>query len=156
MQTENISVPSSIKGIEFDRIGTSLVVNSNDRCIRVYAVDELVYYARAVPECANALSEPHEASISSKTAYYSPRTFLRLEHRFQDLVNRTPWNAVKFSNDAEYVVGGAGHKAAHQIYVWDRANGSLAKILEGPKDCLDDLDVGSVLIRFNVPIRSLS
>jgi COMPASS component SWD1 len=68
-------------------------------------------------------------------------TYLTLMHRFQDLVNRTPWNTLRFSNDGEFVIGGAGHKAAHQIYLWDNTTGSLSKILEGPKDPLEDLDV---------------
>ena len=32
-------------------------------------------------------------------------------------------------------------KAAHDIYVWERAMGSLIKILEGPKEELTDIDV---------------
>lgn len=32
-------------------------------------------------------------------------------------------------------------KAAHDIYVWERAVGSLIKILEGPKEELIDVDV---------------
>lgn len=36
---------------------------------------------------------------------------------------------------------GAGHKASHNIYMWDRDSGGLVKILEGPKDPLEDLDV---------------
>jgi hypothetical protein len=32
-------------------------------------------------------------------------------------------------------------KAAHDIYVWERAMGSLIKILEGPKEELIDVDV---------------
>lgn len=36
---------------------------------------------------------------------------------------------------------GAGHKAAHNIYIWDRETGTLVKILEGPKDPCEDLDV---------------
>lgn len=36
---------------------------------------------------------------------------------------------------------GAGHKASHNIYIWDRASGGLMKILEGPKDPLEDIDV---------------
>lgn len=27
-------------------------------------------------------------------------------HRFQDLVNRTPWNGCGFSRDGEYIIGG--------------------------------------------------
>lgn len=128
-----MSPASSIRSLAFDRAGTSLVTNSNDRCIRVFTINELAFYDFAVsPD-----SEEGEGAAQHLE-------LLTLDHRFQDLVNRPPWNAVTFSNDGEYVVGGAGHKAAHQIYVWDRSNGSLTKILEGPKDPLDDLDVSAI------------
>ncbi|WWD20760.1 hypothetical protein CI109_105237 [Kwoniella shandongensis] len=61
-------------------------------------------------------------------------------HRFQDLVNRTPWHAIGFSGDGEYVMGGAGHKMAHNVFVWDRESGVLVKVLEGPKEPLLDCD----------------
>lgn len=61
-------------------------------------------------------------------------------HRFQDLVNRTPWHAIGFSGDGEYVFGGAGHKMAHNVFVWDREAGALVKVLEGPKEPLVDCD----------------
>lgn len=91
----------------------------------MYSVEELAHYARALP------------------GLLGPRTpqYLTPMHRFQDLINRTPWNTLRFSNDGEYIIGGAGHKAAHQIYLWDHSTGSLTKILEGPKDPLEDLDV---------------
>lgn len=49
VHSEPVSSPASIKDIEFDRTGTSLVVNSGDRCIRVFDILELAYYANAVP-----------------------------------------------------------------------------------------------------------
>ena len=42
-------------------------------------------------------------------------------------------------------VAGAGHKGAHNIYIWDRVTGALAKILEGPKDPCEDLTVRPTL-----------
>ena len=36
---------------------------------------------------------------------------------------------------------GSGHKAEHNIYIWDKNIGNLVKILEGPKEPLDDLSV---------------
>ncbi|WVN89796.1 uncharacterized protein L203_105026 [Cryptococcus depauperatus CBS 7841] len=57
-------------------------------------------------------------------------------HRFQDLINRTPWNSIGFSGDAEYVMGGAGNKMAHNVFVWDRESGVIVKVLEGPKEPL--------------------
>ncbi|WVW80775.1 hypothetical protein I302_102761 [Kwoniella bestiolae CBS 10118] len=61
-------------------------------------------------------------------------------HRFQDLVNRTPWHAIGFSGDGEYVMGGAGHKMAHNVFIWDRESTVLIKVLEGPKEPLIDCD----------------
>lgn len=43
--------------------------------------------------------------------------------------------------DVERMWAGAGHKGAHNIYIWDRVTGALAKILEGPKDPCEDLTV---------------
>ena len=62
-------------------------------------------------------------------------------HRFQDLINRTAWNAIGFSGDGEYVMGGAGHKMAHNVFIWDRDSGVLVKVLEGPRESLVDCDV---------------
>lgn len=100
---------SSIRNMAFDRKAKHLVVNSNDRTVRVFSVDD-------------------------KTGEFE------LEHKFQDLVNRTPWNQCSFSSDGDYVIGGSGHKASHNIYIWDASAGNLIKILEGPKDSLEDLD----------------
>lgn len=38
-------------------------------------------------------------------------------HRFQDTINRTSWNAVGFSGDGEYVIGGAYADATHAARV---------------------------------------
>lgn len=32
--------------------------------------------------------------------------YFELQHRFQDLVEKTPWNGCGFSTDGEYVIGG--------------------------------------------------
>ncbi|KAL1916533.1 uncharacterized protein VTP21DRAFT_5724 [Calcarisporiella thermophila] len=62
-----------------------------------------------------------------------------LQHKFQDLVSRTQWSQCGFSADDEYVIGGSAHKAEHSIYIWDRGTGILTKILQGPKDPLEDV-----------------
>jgi COMPASS component SWD1 len=38
-------------------------------------------------------------------------------------------------------MGGAGHKMAHNVFVWDRDSGVLVKVLEGPKESLIHCDV---------------
>ncbi|KAF3037909.1 chromatin binding protein [Didymella heteroderae] len=57
---------------------------------------------------------------------------LEVEHRFQDLVQRLSWNHVSFSPSGEYVT--ASTWMNHHIYVWERGQGSLVKILEGTKE----------------------
>lgn len=58
------------------------------------------------------------------------------QHKFQDLVGRTPWSGVSFSADSEYVMGGSAHSTTHKMYMWDRESGVLVKILEGPREPL--------------------
>jgi COMPASS component SWD1 len=57
---------------------------------------------------------------------------LEVEHKFQDLVQRLSWNHVSFSPSGEYVT--ASTWMNHHIYVWERGQGSLVKILEGTKE----------------------
>lgn len=107
----NVSGSSSIRQIALDRSGRSAVVNSNDRSIRVIS-----------------LAQQTPSSLQ-----------LAVTHRFQDQVNRTPWSGIGFSGDGEYVYAGAAHKAAHNVYIWDRGTGALDKILEGPREPLVDV-----------------
>jgi len=111
VHSEQISKNNTIKSMEFDREGGAIVVNSNDRIIRVYAL---------------------------KVRAGQPTPSMVLEHKFQDTIVRTPWQGCGFS--ADYVVAGAGHKDSHQIFIWDRSSGILTKILEGPKDPLEAFD----------------
>jgi COMPASS component SWD1 len=72
----------------------------------------------------------------------------KLRNKFQDLVNRIQWNQSCFSADGEFVIGGSGHKAEHNIYIWDKNIGNLVKILEGPKEPLDDLAVSPIMMLY--------
>lgn len=93
---------------------SDLLVNANDRSIRYYQIED------------------EESGIPV------------FRNRFQDLVNRVQWSQTCFSADGEFVIGGSGHKAEHNIYIWDKNIGNLVKILEGPKEPLDDLAVSLV------------
>ncbi|KAJ9648234.1 chromatin binding protein [Coniosporium tulheliwenetii] len=57
---------------------------------------------------------------------------LEVEHKFQDVVNRLRWNYVSLSPTGEYVTASTGDN--HDIYVWERGQGSLVKILEHSKE----------------------
>jgi COMPASS component SWD1 len=63
---------------------------------------------------------------------------LETEHKFQDLVQRLSWNHVSFSPTGEYVT--ASTWMNHHIYVWERGQGSLVKILEGTKEELSAVE----------------
>ncbi|OZJ03135.1 hypothetical protein BZG36_03866 [Bifiguratus adelaidae] len=69
----------------------------------------------------------------------SQEAFPELTHKFQDLVNRLQWTSACFSADGDFVIAGSAHRAEHNIYIWDKVVGNLVKILEGPKEQLDDL-----------------
>ncbi|BGP08186.1 chromatin binding protein [Rhodotorula toruloides] len=130
--TEYIGVPAPVKQLAFNKTGSSIILNSNDRCIRLIALSP------DPPEPPSDEEEAAEFELPPPRPLRIP--YFEVVHRFQDLVNRTPWNGCGFSSDGEYIIGGAGHKAAHNIYIWDRETGTLVKILEGPKDPCEDLD----------------
>lgn len=46
-------------------------------------------------------------------------------------VYRTQWKKCTFSGDAEFIV--AGSHRQHELYIWDKATGSLVKMLTGQK-----------------------
>ncbi|KAJ3023968.1 chromatin binding protein [Thoreauomyces humboldtii] len=87
-----------------------LVVNANDKSIRVFTVRE---------EAGEILLEN--------------------EQRFLDSVNPLPWAQATFSADGEFVLGGSDVKYAHRIYMWNRHVGNLVKVLDGDRDGLTDL-----------------
>ncbi|KAF2205299.1 WD40 repeat-like protein [Delitschia confertaspora ATCC 74209] len=89
--------------------GRDLLVNSTDRIVRTLHLPDL--------------TDP-------KLDFENLR--LEVEHKFQDLVQKLSWNHVSFSPTGEYVT--ASTWMNHHIYVWERGQGSLVKILEGPKE----------------------
>jgi hypothetical protein len=81
-----------------------LVINSTDRAVRVMFVD---HQEPPAPEstslqASEALDPSTDPTLNLRRAEVS---IIPL-HKFQDQVSRTPWNAVGFSGDAEYVMGG--------------------------------------------------
>ena len=122
-----------------------MATNSNDRVIRLFTV------------------------ITKKEENGSEAVSITAQHRFQDLVNRTPWLGIGFSADGEYAFGGAAHKVAHNIYIWDRGAGVLDKVLQGPRDSLIDVDwhptrpmlvsvsnTGAIYLWYNPPTETWS
>ncbi|KRZ94376.1 Retinoblastoma-binding protein 5 [Trichinella sp. T8] len=85
--------------------GDFFLTNSNDRIIRVFTLSTVL-----------------EAGVDG--------TVLP-NQKVQDSVNRTSWKVCRFSGDAEYIC--AGSSGSHSLYIWERNNGSLVKILQGSK-----------------------
>ena len=55
--------------------------------------------------------------------------------------HRTMWKRCSFSGSAQYIV--AGTTRQHSLYIWDKASGSLVKMLTGQKgETLLDVVVG--------------
>ncbi|KAF2868776.1 WD40-repeat-containing domain protein [Massariosphaeria phaeospora] len=89
--------------------GRDLVINSSDRIVRTLHLPDFT-----------------DPKLDFDTLQ------LEVEHKFQDLVQKLSWNHVSFSPTGEYVT--ASTWMNHHIYVWERGQGSLVKILEGTKE----------------------
>ena len=100
--------------------GREMVCNASDRVIRTIPVPDL--------------SQEHMDVNYIK---------IEVEHKFQDVVNRLAWNHVTFSSTGDYVA--ATTYMNHDIYVWERGQGSLTKILEGPKEELGVVEVRCIV-----------
>ncbi|KAF2273449.1 WD40 repeat-like protein [Westerdykella ornata] len=95
--------------------GRDVVINASDRVVRTLRLPDL--------------SDP---KLNFETLQ------LEVEHKFQDLVQKLSWNHVSFSPTGEYVT--ASTWMNHHIYVWERGQGSLVKILEGTKEELSAVE----------------
>ena len=90
--------------IRFTASGKQFVVNASDGIIRT-------------------LKLPDFDNQSLDIDHFS----LDVEHKFQDVVNRHSWSHVAFSPTGDYVA--ASTFGSHDIYIWERKQGSLVKIL---------------------------
>jgi COMPASS component SWD1 len=95
--------------------GRDVLINSSDRVVRTLHLPDLT-----------------DPKLDFDTLQ------LEVEHKFQDLVQRLSWNHVSFSPSGEYVT--ASTWMNHHIYVWERGQGSLVKILEGTKEELSAVE----------------
>ncbi|CUS12076.1 unnamed protein product [Tuber aestivum] len=95
--------------------GRNMVVNANDRVLRSINIPD-----------------------NLKEGVGGNDIRLIVEHKFQDVVNRLLWNHCTFSGNGEYLT--ATTFKNHDIYIWERSTGVLAKILEGPKEELGTVE----------------
>lgn len=114
-----LSTASGVKELAFDAAGKFLVVNCNDRALRVLSIH------------TNSTTGSHGERPTKRLRTSLSLTLL---HKIQDMIQRTAWNNIGFSPSSDYIFAGAAHKASHNVYIWDRTSSTLSKILEGPKD----------------------
>jgi COMPASS component SWD1 len=95
--------------IQLNHTGREMVVNSSDRIIRTFTLPGF-----------------------DSPAFNPDSFYLEPEHKFQDLIDKAPWNHVCWSNSSEYVIAAA--RQTHRLSIWERNQGSLSKILELPEE----------------------
>jgi COMPASS component SWD1 len=98
-----------ITTLRLSESGRDLLLNSQDRNIRTFRLPD-------------SLAEGVDPDTLQLT----------VQHTFSDVVNRLSWNHVAFSNSGEYVAASTYNN--HELYIWERALGSLVRMLEGPKE----------------------
>lgn len=100
---------NAITSLRLSFSGKDLLLNAHDRIIRTFNLPQL-----------------DVEGLDPDTIQLPP------EHKFQDVVNRLSWNACTFSATGEYVAASTYNN--HEMYIWERAHGSLVRMLEGPKE----------------------
>jgi hypothetical protein len=89
--------------------GRDVVINASDRIIRTIHLPDLT-----------------PADLDYDTID------IEAGHKFQDVVNKLAWNHVAFSASGDYVIASTFNN--HDVYIFECTNGTLIKILEGPKE----------------------
>lgn len=97
--------------------GRDLVSNASDRIIRTIPIPDF-----------------HQHGLDTDKIEFE------VEHKFRDTINNRPIHHVVFSPTGDYVAASASMN--HDIYVWERRNGTLVQFLEGPKEELGVVEVG--------------
>lgn len=90
---------------------SAMIVNSNDRVIRLISLSP---FPPAPPSPPSPSSDDDE-EMQEPEPYEPPPPrparipYFEIVHKFQDLVNRTPWNGCGFSSDGEHIMGGTSY-----------------------------------------------
>lgn len=101
--------------------GRDMVVNANDRILRTLHLPSVLCYPHTTATTPPSLQTPDSTQLH-----------LEVEHKFSDVVNRLLWNHCAFSSTGDHLL--ASTYKNHDIYIWERSQGTLVKILEGPKE----------------------
>lgn len=109
---------SSVRAIVLSRKEQNVLVNSYDRCMRLFKLDQILK--------PNA----EESNSKGKDNGY---TVIEPRAMFTEIVNKNQCTCACFSSDGEYVVGGM-EGAEHRIHIWRAIDGNLEMTLEGGRE----------------------
>eukprot|EP00172_Hildenbrandia_rubra_P000254 Plantae.Rhodophyta-Hildenbrandia_rubra.ctg11119.p1 GENE.Plantae.Rhodophyta-Hildenbrandia_rubra.ctg11119~~Plantae.Rhodophyta-Hildenbrandia_rubra.ctg11119.p1 ORF type:complete len:479 (+),score=95.43 Plantae.Rhodophyta-Hildenbrandia_rubra.ctg11119:330-1766(+) len=104
----------------------TILVNSNDRSLRVFKLTSLLKDYTV----ENGENYQESGVLANRT--------LEPTYTFNDPVNRVQWRCCCFSGDGEYILGGLAG-TSHRIPIYRLSDGLLEKTLEGPKEGISDL-----------------
>jgi WD40 repeat protein len=113
---------SAIKSLTIFR--NRLLVNSNDRTMRLFDVDPLL---QRLPERLSSVANVDAGDLVARTIA-----------AFTEAVNRLQCRCATFTSDGDFVLGGmAGNE--HRIHIWRTSDGHLEGTLDGPTEGISDL-----------------
>lgn len=99
---------AAIRSIQLSRRGEKVLVNSHDRAMRLFSLDQFL----------NGGLE---------------KTIIEPKTTFTEIVNKSQCQSACFSRDGDFVLGGM-EGTDHRIHVWRTADGFLDLTLEGPRE----------------------
>lgn len=109
---------SSVRAIVLSRKEQNVLVNSYDRCMRLFKLDQILKPNR---------SESISRGKDNDYVVIEPRAM------FTEIVNKNQCTCACFSSDGEYVVGGM-EGAEHRIHIWRAIDANLELTLEGGRE----------------------
>lgn len=117
--TSSFQVPggASIRSITLSK--TRLLVNSNDRILRLFELDTL--------------------TNSATTSNIATPTVLAVKTTFKEAVNKSQATCACFSRDGDFVLAGMLGATSHRIVVWRTSDGHPETTLEGPSEGIVDI-----------------
>lgn len=116
--TVSVQGKSSVRAIVLSRKEQNVLVNSYDRCMRLFKLEQIL--------------KPDGIEQSYVEKGSSPVVIEPLA-MFTEIVNKNQCTCACFSSDGEYVIGGM-EGAEHRIHIWRTIDGNLEMTLEGGRE----------------------
>jgi COMPASS component SWD1 len=104
---------------------TRLITNSSDRTLREFFVP-IVY------------PEPQPSDLPLPV----PTLELEAVHRYSDPITRTAWTGMSLNRSGSLLAG--VDQMTHKIYIWDTRDGRFITTLDGGREALADVHVGTL------------